>query len=162
MGKKKIVEITDNPPMSLPCELKELPVSEDVSVDESPKDIPEVIIPQPKISTKMPTRPAGEFVKLKDKIEVQEPKPDFKAELIEKPAIQKEALTIPTAAKSGTHYARRNIELIKDINRVMTPQNPSNSENNGVFKLSKNRPDNHAGSTIHTGAHFQNKPGIKP
>ena len=114
----------------------------------------------PIISTKMPTRPAGEFVKLKDKVQ---PVVDMKSELVEKPAIQKMTLTVPTAAKSGPNYARRNIELIKDVNRVIaqTPKdiagNPANRESRGVYKLSSNKRINNAGSTINTGAQFQNK-----
>ena len=172
MGRKKKVEIQDNDMAQVAdtevetweaeggAAQKEIiiPVQEDVTEDESPKDIPAVVVPPPIISTKMPTRPAGEFVKLKDKAPA--PVVDMKAELVEKSASKKATLTIPTTAKSGTHYARRNVELIKDINRVMAPQNPANRESRGIFQLSKDKPANHAGSTIHTGANFQNKPGV--
>ena len=134
-----------------------IPVQEDVAEDESPKDIPEVVVPQPIVSHKFPRRPDNERVVIRGDEDKVISKPDFKAELIEKPAIKTESLTIPTASKSGQHYARRNVALIKDINKVLG--NPSNIENNGVFKLSKNKAVNNAGSTINTGAHFQNKQG---
>jgi hypothetical protein len=147
-------------PLKDPVLIESIPVQEDVVEDESPRDIPSHPIVQPVISTKMPTRPAGEFVKLKDKVQ---PVVDMKSELVEKPAIQKMTLTVPTAAKSGPNYARRNIELIKDVNKVIaqTPKdiagNPANRESRGVYKLSSNKRINNAGSTINTGAQFQNK-----
>jgi len=137
-------------PLKDPVLIENIPVQEDV-----------VILP-PKISTKMPTRPAGEFVKLKDKAPA--PVVDMKAELVEKSASKKATLTIPTAAKSGPNYARRNIELIKDVNRVMEQipgkdiaGNPANRESHGVYKLSSTKRINNAGATINTGAQFQNK-----
>ena len=134
-----------------------IPVQEDVAEDESPKDIPEVVVPPPIISHKFPRRPDNERVVIRGEEDKVIPKPDFKAELIEKLVVKTETLTIPTASKSGMHYARRNVALIKDVNRVLG--NPANIENNGVFKLSDKKGFNNAGSTINTGAHFQSKQG---
>jgi hypothetical protein len=126
-------------------------VSKDVEIIIENKESLPPAPPKPK---PFPRRPEGETIEIAPAIAetiVVKPKDtvvDFKEDLI----IKKKKIPVQTqvnaqnAPRTSVNYARRGVQLINDINRVLeSEQNFNSTENGGAFVLNKNKPVNNVG-----------------